>query len=268
MACLPCLGQRARGAQSSAEPCALQPNCVARVWATEASDQRCPKRWPLPVTASSKAALAANARAEPCARVLRAWAASSRQLGQPSARGHVFCLAAAAALRVLCGRPVCLGARDAAGWNWQRLVRRRRICQAWACRWRGPRARARLTAWLAVGPCPRDASGRFSAEVACQHGLWLAPAFAAGFKRGWRGESRGDAKRRVGSTDATEILRCSRGVPLKMHVHHKRVPTVGATPWCASEKGVGLLAATRSIFGAPGQAWRRSTVGGGGTTDS
>ena len=135
-----------------------------------------------------------------------------------------------------------------------------------------PLARAarsgRLTAWLAVGPCPRDASGRFSAEVACQHGLWLAPAFAAGFKRGWRGESRGDAKRRVGSTDATEFLRCSRGVPLKMHVHHKRVPTVGATPWCASEKGVGLLAATRSIFGAPGQAWRRSTVGGGGTTDS
>ena len=115
---------------------------------------------------------------------------------------------------------------------------------------------------------PRDASGRFSAEVACQHGLWLAPAFAAGFKRGWRGESRGDAKRRVGSTDATEFLRCSRGVPLKMHVHHKRVPTVRATFWCASEKGVGLLAAKRSIFGAPGQAWRRSTVGGGGTTDS
>ena len=80
MACLPCLGQRAPRAQSSAEPWALQPNYVARVWATEASDERHPRRWPLPVTASSKS----RAGGERTSRALRAGAASLGSLKTPA----------------------------------------------------------------------------------------------------------------------------------------------------------------------------------------
>ena len=216
---------------------------------------------------AAKAALAANARAEP--------SAPARELGQPqdassaSRRPEGTCSAwqrRPPSARFAAGLG-CLGARNAAGWN----------RQGWCADGEFGKLGRAVGAGRALGPAdglacgwpgPRHATGRFSAEVACQHGLWLAPAFAAGFKRGWRGESRLDAKRRVGSTDATEFLRCSRGVPPKMDVHQKWVPTVPATPWCASEKGVGLLAATRSIFGAAGQAWRRSAVGGRGTTDS
>ena len=113
----------------------------------------------------------------------RAWAASRRQVGKPSASGHVFCLAAAAARRALCGRPDVLARGTPPAGTGRAGARAANLSSLGAPLARAARS-GQLTAWLAVGPAPRDATGRFSAEVACQHGPWLAPAFAAGFKRG------------------------------------------------------------------------------------
>jgi hypothetical protein len=227
------------------------------------------KRWPLPVVASSKRAsraLPAGARA--WGRRRQSQGARSAAVGQeaPSLR-HAAPLPSARFAADVAGRP----GRDLAGpawvvfsgWNGRAVARAANLSGLGTALPRAAHADGLACGW----PCPWG-TGRFSAEVACQHGSWLVPpAFAAGFQRCWRGQARGDAKRRLGSTEATEFLRCT-GACAKNGVPHQRGYRRSGGAVVRVTERYGLLTAMRSICCAAGQAWHRSAVCGKGTTDS